>query len=50
MGDRADGAMTLRSGLRSRHNVERIRDERIDRVGDQQARHDKTEKYSDLPE
>ena len=45
-----DGIMAVRSGLRIRHDVERIRDEGVDRVGGKQATHDYAEKYPDVPE
>lgn len=42
--------MIARSGWRIRHNVECIRDESVDRVGDKQATHDYAEKYPDVSE
>jgi hypothetical protein len=42
--------MAIRSGLRTRRNVERIGDEGVDRVGDKQTAYDNAEKYSDVPE
>lgn len=42
--------MTVRSRLRVRHDVERIRDEGIDRVGDQESAYDEAYDYTDVSE